>query len=153
MEYKDNTPKQEENTHTPGTHDAPVEPTAATTASTSRRTITAILVLIAALLLGYTLYDVLLRQPAPTPMEQPESSTEASAEDETPSTKEVSEYTDAEKIAILEAMGETEGEISITEENERRAILEAMDSDSDSDSDFDDGLSEAEKIAILEAMQ
>jgi hypothetical protein len=151
MEYKDNTPKQEENTHTPGTHDAPVEPTAATTASTSRRTITAILVLIAALLFGYTLYDVLLRQPAPTPMEQPGSQAEASAEDETPSTKEVSEYTDAEKIAILEAMGETEGEISITEENERRAILEAM--DSDSDSDFDDGLSEEEKIAILEAMQ
>jgi len=150
MEYKDNTPKQEENTQAQGAQDAPFEPA---TASTSRRTITAILVLIAALLLGYTLYDVLLRQPAPTPMEQPESSTEASAEDETPSTEEVSEYTDAEKIAILEAMGETEGEISVTEENERRATLEEMDSDSDSDSDFDDGLSEEEKIAILEAMQ
>jgi uncharacterized protein HemX len=147
MEYNNNTPEHEENTHTPGTHDAPVEPTAATTASTSRRTITAILVLIAALLLGYTLYDVLLRQP--TPMEQPGSQAEASAEDETPATEEVSEYTDAEKIAILEAMGETEGEISVTEENERRATLEAM----DSDSDFDDGLSEEEKIAILEAMQ
>ena len=146
MEYKDNTPKQEENTQAQGAQGAPFEPA---TASTSRRTITAILVLIAALLLGYTLYDVLLRQP--TPMEQPGSQAEASAEDETPATEEVSEYTDAEKIAILEAMGETEGEISVTEENERRAILEEM--DSDSDSDFDDGLSEEEKIAILEAMQ
>jgi hypothetical protein len=143
MEYKDKTPKQEENTQAQGAQDAPFEPA---TASTSRRTITAILVLIAALLLGYTLYDVLLSQPTPTqPMEQPEVTTEAPAGDENAATGPVSEYTEDEIIAILKAMSESQPEPSVTDADERRLIFEAMAAEAENE------LSEEEIRAILEA--
>jgi hypothetical protein len=57
------------------------------------------------------------------------------------------EYSDAEKTAILEAMNETESETSVVEAEERRAIMEAMVNESD------DEISTEERKAILNAMQ
>ena len=114
----------------------------ASTASTSRRAVTAVLVLVAALLLGYVLYDVLLSHPTETQVvEQSAPVNESSVEEGSV------EYSEAEKTAILEAMSEAEVELTPAEVDERRAILGAMDTDSD------DETSAEERKAILEAMQ
>jgi len=140
MDNNPTNPEQEENLGNPGNQTS--APATATEASTSRRAITAILVLTAALLLGYVLYDVLMSHPSASQVvEQP------APLDENPVKDENTEYSDSEKTAILEAMSEAEVELTASEVEERRAILGAMGTDSD------DETSEEERKAILEAMQ
>jgi len=105
--------------------------------STSRRTLTAILVLVAALLLGYVLYDVLLNN-SYSDQELPE--TEVLIEPE-------AELSVAEKQVILEAMQEEENvELLFEEDQERRLMLESMDT-------TEDDVSEEDRAAVLKRMQ
>jgi|GEM_PF-1628500 hypothetical protein len=134
MNYNENKPEQNEN---------PENALAvASVASTSRRTITAVLVLIAALLLGYILYDTLLSHPRKTQVAEQAASVNESLEEE-----KNTEYSPTEKTVILEAVNETESEVSVAEAEEQRAILETMDTESDDETSVED------RKAILNAMQ
>lgn len=107
----------------------------ATNAPTSlaRRVIAAILVLIAALLLGYVLYDIILSSPSNTsPVTTGEQVRNAEPSDE-------------EKMRIMEKMEDTDD--STLTEAEMRVELEAMNTDSKSE------VSEEERTAIMESMQ
>jgi|AntRauTorcE11897_2_1112592.scaffolds.fasta_scaffold05684_4 uncharacterized protein HemX len=86
-------------------------------ATTTRRTITAVLVLVAALLLGYVLYYFVLNDSGVTP-------------DGNTGTAENTQTTTEERIAILESMQVAEGEVSAQEVERRLAALDAMNTDS-----------------------
>lgn len=153
MDYNEHQPERDENTGNTGNtgnventqSSAPATPTASPTASTSRRTVTAILVLTAALLLGYVLYDVLLRSSVDTQVPL-ESRPLVDNQDQGKKSAE-------ERKAILEAMmnDKPQVELSAAELQERRDILEAMNAEAEAESDTE--MSDAEKKAILEAMQ
>jgi hypothetical protein len=136
MDHNETKPEQNENSEN--------VPAVASAFSTSRRVVTAVLVLVAALLLGYVLYDILLSHPTETQVdEQPAAVNESPVVVDEEST----EYSDAEKTAILEAMNEAGGEASVVEAEERRAVLQAMDTESDNETSAED------KAAVLNAMQ
>jgi uncharacterized protein HemX len=110
--------------------------------STRRRAVTAVLVLVAALLLGYVVYTYTIQVSQQSANENLSNSAQPTTE---PTER---EYTEDEKMAILEAMQDTEQTVLTAEqEQERRVILENTNNSSA------DEVSEQERITILNAMQ
>jgi len=120
--------------------DEETQPVEAVQHSTARRVVTVGLVLIAAALLGYVLYTFLV---APSISDEliPVQTAEVMIEPSEPS-----ELSAEERRVILNAMQDSEVEITAEEEVERRAVLNAM------DSAYSDEVSVEERNAIMQAM-
>ena len=133
MDNQDQVPQENNLDHT----STPVE------FSTTRRVVTALLVLLASLLLGYVLYDVFSNN-----SQVPESQLPDTVIDQ--EIQEI-EYTEEEKQVILESMNSTESQspVSVAEENDRQIVLDAMNTDTPTDSD----VSEEDRIKLLNQMQ
>jgi len=111
--------------------------------STIRRVVTALLVLVAALLLGYVLYDVFSHNSQVPEPQLPDTVTDQEIQE--------IEYIEEEKQVILESMNSTESQspVSVAEENDRQIVIDAMNTDIPSDSD----VSEEDRIMLLNQMQ
>lgn len=103
--------------------------------STARRVVTAILVLVAGLLLAYVIYDTAIRDETSTSVSNPVVSIEPETE------KPMSEE---ERLRIMQSMNQTDtDEVDIAE---RRAILSQMNQQEDT-------VTAEERAAIMEVMQ
>ena len=131
MDNQDQVPQENNLDHT----STPVE------FSTTRRVVTALLVLLAALLLGYVFYDVFSHNSQVSQL--PDTVTDQKIQE--------IEYTEEEKQVILESMNSTESQspVSVAEENDRQIVLDAMNTDTPTDSD----VSEEDRIKLLNQMQ
>jgi hypothetical protein len=108
--------------------------------STTRRISTSLLVLLAALLLGYVLYDLF-------------SGNSRGNEPQVTDTviNQGSEYAEDDKQVILESMSSLDGQTAIhaQDENDRQILIDAMNSDAQVGSD----MSEEDRIKLLNQME